>query len=498
MDRRGGPSQPSTSSSRISLNHRSASNTRGVKSCRGRKSGQALKFHNFVANERPVGPSCSTSSGKEIGRTLTHCLREEHGTKQITVSHWTSSAPASPEADEKGEPVKKKTKKDNRDQVAPLEPQSSSLSRPSSSNTVTVPRGHQQENLNLVLHHLHSSSQIKSPVEAAAPTVIPSTSSSKLIPTSLAPSLFSPKKNNKKIPLNSVSSGVASFPPALVVGHPSSYSTSKKAVKSDGPSSGGDTTSQGRKTGFEGIKIPRNHLVLQTRQHQYHQEERQQPSASNLLNLHQKNLLLQNHQESILEALLAKNFSTALANSLSNKSTSVGDHHLDLLHHYHQHQQNPLLDHGLVYHHLMNQEEQKQSSIHPYSRASLTTASATKTSFTENERQTKLPVSVSATTCLRAISSPSTMETGSKLSLSDMSTRGLSVSGNKNHSFHPLTHEASSPSTSPTSSEYSPCSSPGINIKVNKRKPLFVRRVITSKLSSKSDDECMSTCMIMT
>lgn len=44
---------------------------------RGRKNGHALKFHNFIAND-------SWSAA-------THCLREEHGTKQITVSHWTPS-----------------------------------------------------------------------------------------------------------------------------------------------------------------------------------------------------------------------------------------------------------------------------------------------------------------------------------------------------------------------------------------------------------------------
>lgn len=55
---------------------------------RGRKAGHALKFHNFyVANDR----LCQSSSTRRGQRTLTHCLREEHGTKQITVSHWTTS-----------------------------------------------------------------------------------------------------------------------------------------------------------------------------------------------------------------------------------------------------------------------------------------------------------------------------------------------------------------------------------------------------------------------
>ena len=63
---------------------------RAVRAPRGRKTGHALKFHNFyVANER----LCQSSSTRRGQRTLTHCLREEHGTKQITVSHWTSSPP---------------------------------------------------------------------------------------------------------------------------------------------------------------------------------------------------------------------------------------------------------------------------------------------------------------------------------------------------------------------------------------------------------------------
>lgn len=64
--------------------------TKIVRAPRGRRTGHALKFHNFyVANER----LCQSSSTRRGQRTLTHCLREEHGTKQITVSHWTSSPP---------------------------------------------------------------------------------------------------------------------------------------------------------------------------------------------------------------------------------------------------------------------------------------------------------------------------------------------------------------------------------------------------------------------
>lgn len=60
------------------------------RSARGRKAGHALKFHNFyVANERLCQSSSSPSRRGE--RTLTQCLREEHGTKQITVSHWTTT-----------------------------------------------------------------------------------------------------------------------------------------------------------------------------------------------------------------------------------------------------------------------------------------------------------------------------------------------------------------------------------------------------------------------
>lgn len=49
---------------------------------RGRKGG-SLKFHNFVANNNSPNGSQDTSTS-----SAAHCLREEHGTKQITVSHW--------------------------------------------------------------------------------------------------------------------------------------------------------------------------------------------------------------------------------------------------------------------------------------------------------------------------------------------------------------------------------------------------------------------------
>ncbi|RWS12934.1 hypothetical protein B4U79_01546 [Dinothrombium tinctorium] len=52
---------------------------RGSSSSRSnKKNGNALKFHNFIANQN--SPSTCVAE--------THCLREEHGTKQITVSHW--------------------------------------------------------------------------------------------------------------------------------------------------------------------------------------------------------------------------------------------------------------------------------------------------------------------------------------------------------------------------------------------------------------------------
>lgn len=75
-------SSPSPSKNKVMSKTKSG---RVTKTGRGRKSGQSLKFHNFVAND------CSnrTSHGQD-GERSTHCLREEHGTKQITVSHWKS------------------------------------------------------------------------------------------------------------------------------------------------------------------------------------------------------------------------------------------------------------------------------------------------------------------------------------------------------------------------------------------------------------------------
>lgn len=49
------------------------------------KRGHALKFHNFVANDYHSNGSVVNSDQP------TFCLREEHGTKQITVSHWKTS-----------------------------------------------------------------------------------------------------------------------------------------------------------------------------------------------------------------------------------------------------------------------------------------------------------------------------------------------------------------------------------------------------------------------
>lgn len=49
------------------------------------KRGHALKFHNFVAND------CHSNGSVVNSDQPTFCLREEHGTKQITVSHWKTS-----------------------------------------------------------------------------------------------------------------------------------------------------------------------------------------------------------------------------------------------------------------------------------------------------------------------------------------------------------------------------------------------------------------------
>jgi hypothetical protein len=52
-----------------------------------RRATPALKFHNFVANHHSPNDSnanaCASGSGSSA-----HCLKEEHGSKQITVSHW--------------------------------------------------------------------------------------------------------------------------------------------------------------------------------------------------------------------------------------------------------------------------------------------------------------------------------------------------------------------------------------------------------------------------
>lgn len=50
-----------------------------------RKTGNALKFHNFVANQ---------DKNNARKKPQAHFLKEEHGTKQITVSHWkTNNSP---------------------------------------------------------------------------------------------------------------------------------------------------------------------------------------------------------------------------------------------------------------------------------------------------------------------------------------------------------------------------------------------------------------------
>lgn len=86
------------------MNAGSSHKTSG-RSGRGRKAGHALKFHNFyVANERLCQSSSSSRRGE---RTLTHCLREEHGTKQITVSHWTTSADLTAKQDQSARAVLK-------------------------------------------------------------------------------------------------------------------------------------------------------------------------------------------------------------------------------------------------------------------------------------------------------------------------------------------------------------------------------------------------------
>lgn len=58
---------------------------------KSRRTGSSLKFHNFIANCATNHPSNGSSTSKETTNETTHCLKEEHGTKQITVSHWRKS-----------------------------------------------------------------------------------------------------------------------------------------------------------------------------------------------------------------------------------------------------------------------------------------------------------------------------------------------------------------------------------------------------------------------
>lgn len=61
---------------------------------KNRRAGSGLKFHNFVANCSAVGHTNGAAS-QETPNETTHCLKEEHGTKQITVSHWRKSTNSS-------------------------------------------------------------------------------------------------------------------------------------------------------------------------------------------------------------------------------------------------------------------------------------------------------------------------------------------------------------------------------------------------------------------
>lgn len=61
---------------------------------KNRRAGSGLKFHNFVANCSAVSHTNGQTS-RETPNETTHCLKEEHGTKQITVSHWRKSANSS-------------------------------------------------------------------------------------------------------------------------------------------------------------------------------------------------------------------------------------------------------------------------------------------------------------------------------------------------------------------------------------------------------------------
>lgn len=58
-----------------------------TKKSKARRTTPPLKFHNFVANSSNDvnGKTIVTTNGV---RPTAHCLKEEHGSKQITVSHW--------------------------------------------------------------------------------------------------------------------------------------------------------------------------------------------------------------------------------------------------------------------------------------------------------------------------------------------------------------------------------------------------------------------------
>ena len=56
-----------------------------------RAGASSLKFHNFVANCASTNASGSNGSTSKALNEQTHCLKEEYGTKQITVSHWRKS-----------------------------------------------------------------------------------------------------------------------------------------------------------------------------------------------------------------------------------------------------------------------------------------------------------------------------------------------------------------------------------------------------------------------
>lgn len=58
---------------------------------KNRRTASALKFHNFVANCSAVNSTNGSTSNEGSTNETTHCLKEEHGTKQITVSHWRKS-----------------------------------------------------------------------------------------------------------------------------------------------------------------------------------------------------------------------------------------------------------------------------------------------------------------------------------------------------------------------------------------------------------------------